>query len=510
MDSAQREISSRFMICFTVLLGAIMSTIDASIVNVAIPYMRGNLGASVEGIAWVATGYILSSVIMMPCMAFFSSRFGRKNFYMFSLFLFTLSSFLCGISWNLASIITFRVLQGVGGGVLMPMAQSILRETFPPKEQGMAMGIFGIGVVIGPAVGPVLGGWLTENYSWPWIFLINIPIGIANLWLAQRYIHDPDFLVREKGKIDWLGLIFMTVSLSAMQIVFAKGQEKGWFDSDFIIWCTVITVISFIAFIWRELTLTKPAVDLSIFKDIHFTCGTIIGAVFGLCLFSTLFLQPLFLNQLGYNAYQTGMFLMPRSLVMALVFPLAGRFYNRIGPRRLISAGIIITAATYWQFGHMSTQASGWDFLIPQMLQGVGFPLVFMSLSTAVLSTIDRPQLTAAVGLYNVTRQISGSFGIALIATLLTRGEIISRNALIRYLTPPRPVYQHWMYTVEQGLRHRGFSDASLSHASLSVLNQELFKQSQMLSFNHIFLMMSFVFILVMPLVFTLQHKTIE
>ncbi len=503
MVQAERH---KWMVCLTVLLGAIMSAVDTSIVNVALPYMRGNLGASVEEITWVASGYILSSVIIMPVIAFLSARFGRRPFYLFSVFLFTVSSLLCGLAWDLPSLIVFRVIQGIGGGVLLPISQAILRETFSQKEQGLAMGIYGMAVVIGPAFGPAVGGWLTDNFSWPWIFYVNIPIGILNFWMATLYIQEPSFLVREKGKIDWLGLMWMTMSFVAMQIVFEKGQDKGWFDSSLIVWSTIIAVGSMVLFIWRELSVAKPVVDLSLFKDRNFICGTLVGAVFGLCLYSTLFLQPLFLQQLGYTANETGLILMPRSLIMAIAMPLAGRLYNSWGPRPILLVGLAITVCSYWQFAHLSLDVNGRDLVLPQLFQGMGFGMMFVALSTVVLSTIDKPRMTSAVGLYNVTRQIMGSVGIAIGATLLSNGQTLYRSVLINHVTSYSRLSRHWIRSVGEGFHQHGMNAALAHKAALVAVSNEIDRQAQMLSFNHIFLLMAIIFILSIPLMMTVQN----
>jgi len=499
--------ANKWMVCLTVLLGAIMSAVDTSIVNVALPYMRGNLGASVEEITWVASGYILSSVIIMPVIAFLSARFGRRPFYLFSISIFTISSLLCGMAWDLPSLITFRVIQGLGGGVLLPISQAILRETFSEKEQGLAMGIYGMAVVIGPAFGPALGGWLTDNFSWPWIFYVNIPIGIISIFMARRYIKEPSFLVRETGTVDWLGLVLMTISFVAMQMVFENGQDKGWFDSSFIVWSTVIAVVSMALFVWRELAVDKPVVDLTLFKDRNFICGTLVGAVFGLCLFSTLFLQPLFLQGLGYAATQTGTILIPRSLIMALGMPLAGRLYNSWGARNIMLVGLAFTVCSYWQFAHLSLDVNGWDLMVPQLFQGMGFGMMFVALSTVVLSTIDKPKLTAAVGLYNVTRQIMGSVGIAIVASLLDNGTTNYRSLLIRHITAYNPISSQWLSKLAQGFEHHGMDAFSAKKAALVVINDQVNAQAQMISYNHIFMLMAIIFVLSVPLMMTVKNQ---
>src|SRR5690348_5155437 len=337
-----REQSARkWVIAGTVLTGTVMAVLDSSIVNVALPDMSGTLGVTIEQITWVVTAYILANVIIMPILALLSARFGRKNFYMASVVAFTVASMLCGISHSLPEIIVWRIFQGVGGGVMITVAQAILRETFPVEEQGMAMGIYGMGVVLAPAIGPTLGGWLVDNYSWPWIFYINVPIGVLNILLVSRFIEDPPYLIREKGKIDFLGLGLMTIGLGALQLMLEKGQEKNWFQSSLIIYLAVISAAGLIFFVWRELVTDRPAVDLRILKNASFTSATFLGGVLGAGLYGSLFLLPLFLqNLLGYTAMLSGLALMPRSLAMAVIMPIGGRFYNKLGPRLLVGAGL--------------------------------------------------------------------------------------------------------------------------------------------------------------------------
>jgi DHA2 family multidrug resistance protein len=355
---ADEKYHNKWIIAVTVIMGTIMSALDTSIVNVALPYMRGGMSASVEEITWVATGYLLSNVIIMPIAAMLGSRFGRKRLYLFSVLLFTISSMLCGMAWDLSSMVAFRILQGIGGGALIPVSQAILRESFPHEEQGLAMGIYGFGVVLGPAIGPTLGGWLTDNYSWPWIFYINVPIGIINIFLGSRFLQDPPYLKREKGKIDFPGLALLIIGLGALQLMLEKGERYDWFQSDFMIALLSIAIIGIMLFIWRELSVDKPVVNLRILKDINFASGTLLGGVLGMGLYGSLFLLPLFLQQLlGYPAFDSGLVLMPRSLAMAFIMPIAGGLYNRTGPRSLIGLGLVITAFSFWQLSSISLDA---------------------------------------------------------------------------------------------------------------------------------------------------------
>ena len=506
-DNEVFEQTHVWMVSLTVMMASIMSAIDTTIVNVALPYMRGNLGASIEEISWVSTGYILSSVVMMPIMGFLTARFGRRNFFIFCVALFTVTSMLCGLAWNLESLIFFRIVQGIGGGILLPISQAILRETFPPKQQGLAMGLYGMGVVIGPAVGPLIGGWLTDNYSWPWIFFINIPIGIVNLFLAAKYLKDPSYLVREKSKMDWTGLALLATGIGAFQLFLEKGESKGWFDSGFIIRLLIIAVVTISFFVWRELKAQKPMVNLRILKDRNFFCGSIIGAVFGFCLYGTLFIQPLFLQQLGYTSFGTGQILVPRSIAMAFSMPLAGRLYNRLGARNIIWIGLAITICSYWQFAHLSLTVTGKDLFIPQILQGFGFGLIFVAISTVALATIEKPVMTEAVGLYNVIRQLFSSIGIAVAATLLTNGESRYRSVLVEHVTSYSTATTQWLATATEAFKHKGLDLFSAHKGALALLDQEINRQAQMLSFNSIFAIMSIIFLVSGLLVFILRES---
>jgi DHA2 family multidrug resistance protein len=501
--------TNKWIVALTVMTGTIMSALDTSIVNVAIPYMRGNLGASVEEITWVATGYLLSNVIVMPLVALLSSRFGRKKFYMFSVFLFTVASACCGMAWDLTSLTAFRIIQGLGGGGLIPVSQAILREKFPQEEQGMAMGIYGFGIVLGPAFGPTIGGWLTDHYSWPWIFYINIPVGIINLLMVARFIRDPHYLVREKGKIDLSGLVFMAIGLGALQIMLEKGEMKDWFQSQFIVRLFVISCIALLFFVVRELTADRPAVNLRILKDVNFTTGTLLGGLLSMGLYGSLFLLPLFLQQLlGYPAFDSGLTLIPRSIAMALIMPIAGGFYNRLGPRFLIAAGLAVCAYSFYQLSAMSLDVGYWDLFVPQFIQGLGFGMIFVSLSTVALSTIAKPKMTAATGLYNVFRLVFGSIGIAITATQLDRGVSRYRAILVENVTYFRDAAGYWYSALTQAVTSRGTDPMTAPLQAQRLIDGETMRQASMLAYNHVFFLIACLLTLSLPFVLLLGRKT--
>jgi DHA2 family multidrug resistance protein len=500
MDAGYK--THKWMVTVTVMTGTIMAALDISIVNVALPHMRGSLGASVEEITWVATGYLLSSVIIMPIIALLSSRIGRKRFYILSVLLFTGASMLCGIAWDLPSIVIFRIIQGMGGGTLIPMSQALLRETFPHDEQGTAMGIYGLGTILGPAFGPTLGGWLTDTYSWRWIFYINVPVGVLNIFLIMQFIKDPPYLVRESGKLDFAGLFFMAVGLGAFQIMLERGDQKDWFSSNLITYLAIATCIGLALFVWRELTTDRPAVNLRILKDLNFTSGTFLGGILGLGLFSSIFVLPLFLQQLlHYPAYNAGLILMPRSLAMAISMPLGGRMYNRVGPKLLVGTGLALNAVSFYELSLMSLNVGYWDIFLPQFLQGIGFGLIFVSLSTAVLSTIDKPSMTAASGLYNVVRQVFGSVGIALAATMLTRGETWNRAMLTEHVTVFSDTTAQTVRAFSSLLSSHGADPTTAGTGALKMLEDMVMRQASMLSYNHVFFLIAALFFLSMPLV---------
>ncbi len=500
--------SDKWIITVTVMIGTIMSALDSSIVNVALPYMRGSLSATIEEITWVATGYILSNVIIMPIVGMLSARWGRKKFYLFSIVGFTISSMLCGMAWDLTSMVVFRVFQGMGGGVLIPVSQAILRETFPPEEQGMAMGLYGFGVVLGPAFGPTLGGWLTDHYSWPWIFFINVPIGIINVLMVMRYIKDPPYLVREKGKIDFIGLSYMMIGLGALQVLLEKGEQEAWFESPMIRYLMIASVAGIILFIWRELTCNRPAVDLRILKDVNFASGSLIGGFLGMGLMGSLFLLPMFLQQLlGYPALDSGLIQMPRSIAMAIAMPVGGKLYNRLGPRMLIGTGLIITAVSFYQLSRLSLSMGYFDVFFPQLLQGAGFGLIFVALSTAALSTIEKSRLTSAAGLYNVVRQVFGSIGIAVAASQLTKSMTTYHALLAEKVTDYSNATSAWISSVSGGMQAQGADPATAKQMALTLLDGELMRQAGMMAYNHMFLLVTVLFIISMPFIFLLKSN---
>jgi DHA2 family multidrug resistance protein len=503
---APPDASGKWLVTISVMTGTIMAVLDSSIVNVALPTMSGTLGVSIEEITWVVTAYILSSVIIMPITAFLSARFGRTRFYQASVLLFTVASMACGLATSLPEIIVFRVIQGIGGGVLTSVSQAILRESFPPEEQGMAMGVYGMGAVLAPAIGPTLGGWITDQYSWPWIFYINVPIGVLNLLLVRRYVSDPPYLRREHGYVDWLGLGLLTLGLGTFQIMLERGENKDWFASPSIVVLAVVAFIGLAAFVVRELRVSRPIVDLRLLRDAAFASATTLGGVLGMGLNASVFLLPVFLQQvIGYTAMDSGLALLPRSLAMMVLMPIGGAVYNRIGPRVLVASGLIVSVFSFWELSSLAPDVGFWDIFFPQLWQGVGFSLIFVALSTAALANIPKPMMTAATGLYNVVRQVCGSIGIAVAATLVTRNTTAYHAVLAAQVTPLDPQTAQWLAGATAAMRRSG-ADATTAHQrALELLDGLLTKQAAVLAYNHAFWIITLVFAAGLLLVWLLR-----
>jgi DHA2 family multidrug resistance protein len=507
---APRPQINKWLVTVSITFGTLMGAIDTSIVNVAIPHLRGALGASVDEITWVSTGYIIANVIIMPLTAWLGVRFGRKNIYQFCMALFVVGSIFCGLARSLPVLVFFRVIQGIGAGGLQPTEQAILRETFPVEEQAMAMAVFGLAVMIGPAVGPTLGGWIIDNSSWPWIFYVNVPIGFIGLMMVQRFVHDPPHLIvaRRKAKgtsADMVGIVLLAAGLGCLQYVLERGDREDWLASHFILILSVVAAIAMAFFILRELTTEHPAVDLSILKYGTYTAGTLIGAVLGVALFGSLFMLPLFFQELlGHSATQAGLELMPRTLAMVLVMPIAGALFNKMGARLMIFLGLLVGGLAAWSMSHFTLDSSSADLIIPQIIQGFGFSFVFVALSTTTLAVIPRERMSAATGLYNVVRNLGGSVGTVIIAVLFERYTTSSHAQLETYITAVNPLAMQRLVTIQQALKVRmgysSFGDA------LQLMNFTLERQATLLAFERVFAVIAIVFFISLPLVFLLPN----
>jgi MFS transporter, DHA2 family, multidrug resistance protein len=474
------------LITITVMLGLIMAIIDSTIVNVAINTIGGNLGASVDEVSWVATGYILANVVVMPLNGWLTAFLGRKRFYAASLALFTIASLLCGTATNITQLVIYRVIQGIGGGALQPTAQAIMFETYPPEKRGNAMAIFGMGAMVGPAIGPTLGGYIVDNATWQIIFLINIPIGIVAFIMTMMFIPNPKYIERPKAGIDWIGLGLMSSGLAALQYVLERGEHDDWYSSSTITILTIYAVAALVLFVWKMLRDQHPLVNLKVFKHSTFTVGNILGIISGFGLFGTALILPLFFQTiLNFTAFDTGLALLPGAISTAISMLIVGRLVNRIDGRASIAFGFLIFALSTWMLGGLSTDAGFWDVFWPRLIQGFGLGFLFVPLATISLGDIPISEMAGATGVYTLVRQLGGSFGIAILTTLLVHQTAIAWNVLASGVT-----------------QTHGYS--------VGALTGMVAQQSSMIAYNYLFRVTAIVFLVATPLAMLLKVKPRE
>jgi len=490
----------KYLIAFAVVLAALMQVIDSSIVNVALPDMMGNLGASLDEIAWVSTGYILASVIIIPLTGWLGSMFGRKRYFVGSIVLFTLASFFCGASHSLGTLVFWRIVQGLGGGALMTVSQAVLFEAFPREEAGMAMALFGLGVMVGPTIGPTLGGWITDNYGWPWIFYINLPVGILAAVMIAMYVHD-SLHQQKPSSIDYIGIGLLAVSVGAIQYVLEHGQREDWFDSPLIIGLTLAGVIGGIVLVWRELTTDHPVIDFRVLRHRQMSVGTLLGVVMGVGLYAMSFTLPVFLqSNLRMTAEQTGIVMLPGAIATALSMFVVGRISNRFDPRLLITAGALIFATAAWQLSRVTGLSGGGDFFWPLILRGVGLGLMFVPLTTITLAELSPQELAQGTGLYNFFRQLGGSFGIAVIATLLSRYTMQIRSTLTEHVTTTDALSLSRLQALTQGMMGRGADFWAARREALTLLDRQITAQASVIAYSRIYVLSALLILLLIPL----------
>ena len=507
---------NKWLVALSVTFGTLMGTIDASIVNVATPHLRGAMSATVQEITWVTTGFVIANVIVMPLTAFLGRLFGQKQVYQAALLLFVIGSGLCGLARSLPMLVFFRLIQGLGAGALQPTEQAILRQTFPPAEQGMAMALFGVAVVIGPAFGPTLGGYIVDNYSWEWIFYINLPVGALALFMVGRFVHEPEDIrianqaqaAQQRKSMDWMGIVLLALGVASLQYVLEEGNRLDWFDSREILALSAFCAITLTAFIIRELTAPVPAVRIRLFLDPVFSSGTLIGSVMFAMLLSLTFLLPVFMQEmLGYTAVQTGVALMPRALTMMVMMPIVGRLYNKVSPRMTVAFGVLLFVLTAYIMSRYTLQTTTSDVMLVLVLQGVAFSCLFIPLTTVALTNIPRHNLADATGLNSLLRQIGGSIGLAAFASLIPRFEQAARLGLVSHLSATRPEVIARLARISGALEARGYSVENAQRAAERMLSGLVQRQASVLSFEKLFLLAGIVFLVVLPLLTFLKSN---
>ena len=498
-----------WLIAVAVMLATFMEVLDTSIAAVALPYIAGSLSATNDEATWVLTSYLVANAIVLPASSWFSLRFGRKRFLLFCIFLFTVSSFLCGAATSLGMILLARALQGAGGGALQPLSQSILLETFPPQKRGMAMAVFALGVVVAPVLGPTLGGWLTDTYSWRWAFYINIPVGAFAVFMISRFVEDPPYIKNaHPGKFDGLGLGLLAVWLGALQIILDKGQEDDWFGATWIRWATGILIISFFAFLIREFRHDKPLVDLRVFRHRNFAIGCLLIGLFGAAIYGLVTLLPLFYQELmGYTALAAGWAVSPRGVGAILAMPMIGYLTAKIDNRLLIAFGFGLFAVTSIWFSQVNLAIGPWSFLWAIVLSGFGSGCVFVPLSTTTMAFLKNEEIGNASGLYNLLRNIGGSIGISIVNTIVARHAQVHRNELGASLSQGRVEVQGAVAGIQQYLGSQGAAPTTATAQAYGLLNQALNAQSRLWSYVDDFRYMALVCFACVPIVFALKKS---
>lgn len=498
---------NKWLVAVTVMLPTLIEIIDISIVNVSLDHIRGSLSAGIDESAWTITSYLVSNAIIIPMTGWLSRVFGRKRYMIYSIILFTVSSFLCGSSWNLQSLIFFRVLQGIGGGALQPLSQSILLETFPVQQHGIAMAIFGIGIMFGPIVGPLLGGWITDNWSWQWIFYVNVPVGIISILMVIFFISDPPYMKKMKMKIDYWGLALLAIGLGCLQIVLDKGQREDWFSSGFITVLSIVSAVSLILFVIAELFAEHPVLELRALKNLSFSAGNIVMFFAFFNLFGSIILLPIYLQTLmGYTATLAGLVLGPGGIATLFAMPVAGRLVTKMNPKSLLVFGMIVSAYSTYLMSQFSLHADFNTVIWPRIVLGVGMGFLFIPLTTLTMASVRKEDMGNASAIYNLLRNLGGSFGVAFVTTILARNSQMHQNRLVERLTPFDTNYQIGSEGIAQVLRHKGFDSVTSDYGSLGVIYERLLRESAMMSFNDAFYLLCVLMLVTVPLVLLMKR----
>lgn len=445
---------SPWLIAIAVMLATFMEVLDTSIAAVSLPYIGGSLSATNDEATWVLTSYLVANAIVLPASGWFSLRFGRKRFLITCIIIFTVSSFMCGAANSLAMILIARAVQGAGGGALQPMAQAILLESFPAEKRGQGMAMYGLGVVVAPVIGPTLGGWITQNYTWRWAFYINVPVGILAVFLISRYVVDPDYVRTAKpGRLDRIGLGLLAIWLGSLQIILDKGQEDDWFSATWIRWAAAILIISFVAFLIREFRHRKPLTDLRVFSNRNFAAGCVLIALFGAIIYGIVTILPLFFQELlGYTALSAGWAVSPRGLGAMVAMPFVGYLTAKLDNRVLIATGFAgVGVCTLWM-GVANLQMGEYSLFWAIILSGFFVGFIFVPLSTITMGTLGNEKIGGAAGLYNLLRNVGGSVGISLVNTIVARRSQVHRSEISHSLSPGNPLLQSRLHEFAHAL----------------------------------------------------------
>jgi DHA2 family multidrug resistance protein len=505
MESLVEYGPRRVIITITAIICTLLEIVDTTIVNVALNDMRGSLGATLPEVGWVVTAYAIGNVIIVPLTSWLSQQFGRRNYFTASIILFTVCSFLCGNATGIVELVLFRFLQGVGGGALLVTSQTIITESYPPNKRGMAQAIYGLGVIIGPTLGPPLGGYIVYHYAWPLIFYINIPIGVIAALLTLQYVRSPKYGEKSAAMdVDWLGIALLAVTVGSLQYVLEKGQEDDWFTSSTIVFLAVTAALGLYFFIWRELTVKKPIVELRVLKNGNLRVGTILSFIMGFGLYGSTFIIPLYTQSiLGWTALQAGMLMIPAALTTAFMMPIIGNLLQKGVPQQYLAAGgfILFAIFTGWCYFILTPDTNADNFFWPLIVRGVGMGMLFIPITTLSLSTLKGQQIGQGAAFTGMMRQLGGSFGIALITTFMSRQNVVHGAALGNKLDYTSPAVQQSLQSTQQFLISRGMSAAEALKTAYARMEGRVAKQAAVLSYMDVFLYLGIAFLICVPFI---------
>ena len=488
------------------MFATFMEVLDTTVVNVSLPHIAGSLSASVDEATWALTSYLVANAIVLPITGWLANYFGRKRVLIAAVFGFTAASFLCGMAPSLGVLIFFRVLQGATGGCLQPLSQAVMLEAFPPQDRGKAMALWGLGIVVAPMLGPVIGGWLTDNWSWRWVFYINLPVGLASVIMTRLYIFDPPYIRRSGKGIDYWGIGLLAVGVGALQIVLDKGQEEDWFGSRWIVVLVAVAATGLVLFLWREWTARDPVVHLRVFKDRTYAAGVFLMTVLGFVLYGSLLLVPIFLQTLlGYPALEAGIAMAPRGLGSFLMMPVVGTVLQKFDPRKVLVVGLVGASWSLYTLSRLNLNAGYWDIFWPQFWQGAALALLFVPLTTVTMSPIPKEEMGNATSMFNLMRNLGGSMGIAAATTFLFRRQQYHTNLLVRHVNPYSAATRQMTDSLASSFASRGSGPVEAARRAYGAIWGMVQQQSAMLSFVDTFLALSVVFLLVTPLLMLMK-----
>ncbi|HUK19870.1 MAG TPA: DHA2 family efflux MFS transporter permease subunit [Bryobacteraceae bacterium] len=495
-----------WVVAIAVMFGTFMEVLDTTVVNVSLPHIAGNLSASVDEAAWALTSYLVANAVILPMTGWLANYFGRKRVLLAALAGFTSASLLCGMAPSLSVLILFRVIQGATGGALQPLSQAVMLEAFPPSDRGKAMAFWGLGIVVAPMLGPVIGGWLTDNWSWRWVFYINLPVGLTSIVMTRIFLFDPPYIRRRAGGIDYWGIGLLALGVGALQVLLDRGQEDDWFGSRRIIMLAIVAGACLTAFLLWELYTRNPVVHLRVFKERTYAAGVFLMTVLGFVLYGSLLLLPIFLQTLlGYPALNAGMAMAPRGLGSFLMMPIVGTVLSRLDPRKVLAVGLSGVAWTLYELGRLNLNAGYWDIFWPQFVQGACLALIFVPLTTATMDRISKEEMGNATSMFNLMRNIGGSMGIAGATTYLFRREQFHINRLGAHVQASSPQTRGMVRGLRSAFMARGADPHLALERAFAALWGMVQRHAAMAAFVDTFLALALVFLMVLPLLFLMK-----